>query len=121
MKNNKLVIVAGAGGEIGKEFCKKIVDQKIDCLAIVRNKRVEIESPFFRETQCELTDMESVIRSFISIDFKKYREIIFLHTIGSDKFDPRGYPYIEPLETIPPEIYNSNVNSFKYLLRFCLD
>ncbi len=37
-----------------------------------------------------------------------------------DKFDPRGYPIIKPMDTIPSDVYNTNVNSFKYLLKYCV-
>lgn len=120
MKNStKLLIVAGAAGEIGTEYCKMAVAHKVNCIGIVRNRKTGIKSPFFTEVVCDLDKEASIHESFADVDFSEYKEIIYLHTIGADKFDPRGYPDIQPLKTIPSEIYDSNVNSFKYLLRYC--
>ncbi len=120
MKNSKkLLIVAGAAGEIGTEYCKMAIAHKVNCIGIVRNRRTGIKSPFFTEVVCGLDKEASIHESFADVDFSEYKEIIYLHTIGVDNFDPRGYPNIEPLKTIPLEIYDSNVNSFKYLLRYC--
>ncbi len=122
-KNNGiLVIVAGAAGEIGTEFCKAIIRNDIDCIGIIRNKRTNIESSFYKEITCELSNEEQIEKVFFNVDFGKYKKIIFLHTIGVDMFDPRGYPpRVNPMNTIPPEVYNTNVNSFKYLLRYCVN
>lgn len=47
--------------------------------------------------------------------FKKYDRVIFIHSIGVDKFENQNYPNIEVLETIDKEVYHSNVNTYKYL------
>ncbi len=121
MNKKELVIVAGAAGEIGSEYCKKITDNKIDCIGVIRNKKVNITSKYFREIVCNLENQKEIDFTFSQIDFSKYGKITYLHTIGIDKFDPRGYPNIKPMETIDPSVYNTNVNSFKYLLRFCFE
>jgi len=120
-KNAKiLVIVAGAAGEIGTEFCRRIISKKIDCVAILRNKKIAIESPFLSQVTCDLTNEKEIETVFAQVDFGKYQKVVFLHTIGVDKFESRGYPNIKPMDTIPYDVYDSNVNTFKYLLKYCI-
>lgn len=119
-KNKTLIIIAGAAGEIGTEFCKKATENNIDCIGVIRNNAVGLSSPFLTQITCHLDDENSIIKAFASIDFSKYKKIVYLHTIGVDKFDPRGYPKIKPMDSIPSDVYNTNVNSFKYLLKYCV-
>lgn len=122
MKNRKLVIVAGAAGEIGTAYIKKIIQKEIDCIGIVRNRKLEnVLSSHFQTIVCDLTNQKEVQDKFETIQFGDYEQIIYLHTIGTDKFDPRGYPDIHPMNTIDPEVYDTNVNSFKYLFRYCTE
>ncbi len=118
--NKILIITAGAAGEIGTEFCKKMVKKHIDCIGIVRNKKITFKSKFLNEIVCDLTDEKQIEKEFGKINFNKYNKIILLHAIGIDKFEPRGYPSIHPMDTIPPEVYNTNVNSFKYIFKYCV-
>lgn len=119
--NKQLFIIAGAAGDIGSEYCKKIIENNIDCIGIVRTKKVCIQSNYFQEIICNLDDEAEIEKTFSKIDFSQYSQITYFHTIGVDKFDPRGYPHIKPMKTIDPEVYNTNVNSFKYLLKFCIN
>lgn len=120
MKNKKLVIIAGAAGEIGSEFCAQLAERHIDCIAVVRNKTLSITSPLVRSIQCNLDNQQEIEEKFRTVEFEMYDQVIYLHTIGVDKFDPRGYPSIHPMNTIDPEVYHTNVNSFKYLMRYCV-
>lgn len=120
MKNKQLVIIAGAAGEIGTAYCKELVKRKIDCITIIRNKTLSIESPYIKSIVCNLDNESEIIEKFSSVNFSEYERVTFLHTIGVDKFDPRGYPVIEAMKTIDPDVYNTNVNSFKYLMRYCV-
>lgn len=120
MKHKKLIIIAGAAGEIGSEFSRQLAQQGIDCIAVVRNKALSITSPLVQSVQCNLDNQQEIEEKFGSIDFEKYDQVVYLHTIGVDKFDPRGYPHIRPMDTIDPEVYHTNVNSFKYLMRYCV-
>lgn len=119
-KNKKtLVIIAGAAGEIGTEYIKAFIEKRVDVLGIIRNKRVEgVESNLFESITCDLGNRKNIEVVFSRINIEDYSQIIFLHTIGSDKFNPRGYPNIAPMKTIDEDIYDTNVNSFKYLLRY---
>lgn len=117
-RKKQLVIIAGVAGEIGTEFAKKLTDSGMDTLGIIRNKNVsDINSPLFKTIACHLDDPDHVEQVFGQVDLNSFDRIIYLHTIGVDKFDPRGYPHVKPMKTIDEDIYNTNVNSFKYLLR----
>lgn len=118
---NSLYIVAGAAGEIGTSFCKDLSNKKIDSIAVLRNNPLTIDSEYITAIKCDLTDSRSISESFKSVDLAKYDRIVFIHTIGTDKFDPRGYPNIRKMKTIDPDIYDTNVNTFKYPLRYLLD
>lgn len=117
-KNKKLFIVAGSAGEIGGEFCRILVEQKEEVIAIVRNRPVEITSQYLTSISCDLTDSRSIETSMEKNDFSKYGKITFIHTIGTDKYDPRGYPETKKMRTIDPGVYDTNVNTFKYPLRY---
>ena len=117
-KNSTLVIIAGAAGEIGSAYCQKVIESGIDCIGVIRNRAISIKSPLLREIKCDLSSQQSIVESFANVDFSLYKKVIYLHTIGQDKFESRGYPNIIPMETIPVDVYDTNVNTFKYLLRF---
>jgi NADP-dependent 3-hydroxy acid dehydrogenase YdfG len=113
-----LAIIAGAAGEIGTTFCHFFANKQIDCIAVVRNKKLAIRSNYIQSVSCNLDSPQDVEKKFSTIRFDQYDQVIYLHTIGVDKFDPRGYPEVQKMETIDPDVYNTNVNSFKYLMRF---
>lgn len=119
-QNKTLIIVAGAAGEIGTEFCRKIVNQRINCVGIMRNNKIQLESDLLLQIPCDLANEKEIESAFANVNFKEYQKIIFLHTIGVDKFELRGYPDIKPMDTIPYDVYNTNVNTFKYLLKYCI-
>lgn len=119
-KNKTLYIVAGAAGEIGTSFLKKLTDNKNDCVAIIRKREVSFESPFLKTIKLDLTSQYEIETGLKDIKFEDYQKIVYLHTIGVDKFDPRGYPKIDKMKTIDSDVYDTNVNSFKYLYRYCV-
>ena len=120
MKINKtLIVIAGAAGEIGTNYAKKFVTKDVDVVAIIRNKQVEgIEAKNFMQVQCHLDNAASIQEAMASVDIESYAKVTLLHSIGVDKFNPRNYPNVTKLETIDPVVYDANVNSFKYVLRY---
>jgi sporulation protein YlmC with PRC-barrel domain len=120
MKNleKTLVIVAGAAGEIGTKFIKEIISNNGNAIGVIRNTSVDIESDNFETIQCSLDKQEDIKEKFNNVDLSQYENIIYLHTIGVDKFNPRNYPNVTKMATIDPDVYDTNVNSFKYLLRY---
>lgn len=113
-----LVIVAGAAGEIGTEFIKKTLSEGHSAIGIIRNTSVDIINDNFEIIQCALDKEIDIKEKFKNTNFSQYSNIIYLHTIGVDKFNPRNYPNVVKMATIDPDVYDTNVNSFKYLLRF---
>jgi hypothetical protein len=121
MKNNKktLIVIAGVAGEIGTEYAKRFVGEKhTDVLGVIRTKKVtSISNKNFTQLRCDLDSEADVARKFKKVDIESYARVVFLHTIGVDKFNPRNYPNITKLKTIDPDVYDRNVNSFKYIFR----
>ncbi len=116
-----IVIVAGAAGEIGTQFCSVLAEKQIETVAVLRNTPLLLTSPCIQIVRCDLSDARSIEGSFKSINFAQYDRVIFLHTIGVDKYDPRGYPTIQKMKTIDPDIYDTNVNTFKSPLRYLIN
>jgi hypothetical protein len=120
MKNleKTLVIVAGAAGEIGTTFIKETLKNNGYVIGVIRNTQLDIESDNFEMIQCSLDKENDIKQKFNNVDVSQYENIIYLHTIGVDKFNPRNYPNVTKMPTIDPDVYDTNVNSFKYLLRY---
>ncbi len=118
-KTKTLVVIAGVSGEIGTNYAKRLIDEGCDVVGISRRTKVEgVSSSKFTQVYCDLSDERSVQDSCGKIQIESYDRVILLHTIGIDKFNPRNYPLITKIQTIDPEIYEANVNSFKYILRY---
>lgn len=113
-----LIIIAGVAGEIGTAFAQKTTNYLIDTLGVIRNTSVSINSEKFETIQCLLDDEVHIHDQFREVKIGHYERVIYLHTIGVDKFKPRNYPNVTKMETIDPEVYDTNVNSFKYLFRY---
>jgi hypothetical protein len=118
---NNLVIVAGAAGDIGTAFCKAFSGMQIPALAIINNTPLLFDSKIITKIKCDLSDSRSIAEAFKGIDFSQYDKITFLHLIGNDKYDSRGYPIIQKMATIEPDVYDTNVNTFKYPFRYLLE
>jgi len=113
-----LVVVAGAAGEIGTEYIKRNIIEEHQTIAVLRNTGIDIKSDNLESIICHLDDAQDITKKFRHVDLSRYSHIIYLHTIGVDKFNPRNYPNVVKMETIDPDVYDTNVNSFKYLLRY---
>ena len=59
----KLIIIAGAAGEIGSGYAKAISEKNTDVIAVVRNKKLSFISPFIKEVLCHLDDEKSIDRA----------------------------------------------------------
>lgn len=113
------IIIAGANGEIGKEFINKFL-QKNKILAISKHEISAIIHPNLKQVVVDLTNPKSLEESFLKFDPSDYERIIFIHSIGRDMFENTNYPKIEPLNTINPAVYASNVNTYKYLAKLLI-
>ena len=112
-------IIAGANGEIGRGFVEKILP-KHTVIAISKQHASQIRHPNLVAIVVDLTKPEEVEKAFSGFDPTQYDQITFIHSIGIDKFENKQFPKIEPLETIDPVVYASNVNTYKYLARFLI-
>jgi nucleoside-diphosphate-sugar epimerase len=108
-----LVIVAGAAGEIGTEFIKKIISENYNVVGIIRNSKVAIDHDNFETIQCSLDKDIDIQEKFDHLDLGRYSYVIYLHTIGVDKFNPRNYPNDVKMKNNDPDLYDTTVNSFK--------
>lgn len=114
-----LVIVAGAAGEIGTAFIKKLIEQGIETIGITRTHKVDVQSSgAYRSVKLDLVSDTEIKEKIDKIGMSSYDRIIYFHSIGVDKFDPRGYPNIKPMHTIDPNVYETNVNTFKHLFKY---
>jgi short-subunit dehydrogenase len=117
MKN--CIIIAGANGEIGQAFINRFIpNNKI--IAISRYKASKINHPNLDSVVVDLTKPRDLEKAFLDFNPTKYKEIILIHSIGRDKFENQNYPKIDPLETIDPSVYASNVNTYKYIARLLI-
>lgn len=73
------IIIAGANGEIGKEFVNKFLS-KNKIIAISRQNISEINHPNLTSVVVDLTDPESLEKSFSDFDPLQYKKIIFIHS-----------------------------------------
>lgn len=112
----KLIIIAGAAGEIGTAFAKKFINNNRDVIAIVRNTDIDVEK--VHKIKLNLDNRLDIEDKLKDVNLSIYDKVILLHTIGVDKFDPRGYPNIQKMDTIDKDVYDTNVNSFKYIMRY---
>ena len=114
-----LVIIAGVAGEIGTSFARRITKKETDVIGVIRKTPVsEKMNSHFSTVSCDLSNEYQIEDAFKNIALENYSNVIYLHTIGVDKFNPRNYPEVVKMNTIDPDIYDTNVNSFKYLLRY---
>ncbi len=115
-KNKKLIIVAGASGEIGDVFLEKFSKLKnFDLIGISRGLKPIKHYDNLSWIHADLSKPDDLKIAFREVDFSKYKKVILIHSIGVDKFENTNFPKIEPLESIDSVVYQSNVNTYKYL------
>lgn len=115
MKNRKyLFIIAGAAGEIGSEFINKFIND-FPVIGIFRKNKPELTHKNLNWIKADLTKPQAVEKAFSNLNFSSYKKVFLIHSIGVDKFENTKYPDIEPLKTIDKFVYDSNVNTYKYL------
>ncbi len=103
----QLVIVSGARQGIGKSFLdhyQSIPDT--ECLGFSRTQNPQY-------LQLDLLDETVTSLAVDSLDFNGIGRILYLHSVGMDKFEPKGVPHIDnDGDGIDDEVYNSNVGAF---------
>ncbi|GEM_PF-740900 len=105
----KLVLISGASGGIGREYFQYYATQKnTRCYGIGRRK-----SNNARHIQLDLSNKDSAETFIRDIDLKEISDVVYLHGVGLDKFEEDGIPHIdEDKDGIDDEVYQSNVQTF---------
>src|SRR3989338_6476137 len=103
----KMVIVSGAGRGIGKTFADYYRSQKnTEVIGIARSN-----NPYI--SQLDLLD-EPAVNNFVNnLELSKIKNIIYMHSVGIDKFEPNAKPLLDlDGDGIDDEVYASNVTAF---------
>ena len=110
-----LIIIAGVTGEIGIDFANYYSKE----YRVIGISRTGMQKDYdnFEMLNMDLLNPEDVVEKLDTIDFDGVCNVTVLHSIGVDKFENTNYPKIEPINTIDEDVYNSNVNTFKNLVR----
>ncbi len=119
-KKKYLFIIAGASGEIGAAFIKQLAGN-FPIIGISRTNELDSLHKNLSWIHCDLTRHQDVEKAFSEKNFSIFEKVFLIHSIGLDKFENTNYPAIEPLETIDPTVYNSNVNTYKYIAATLMD
>ena len=103
----KMVIVSGATRGIGKTFANYYSSQKnTEVIGIGRSNKPNL-------MQLDLLD-ETKVNYFVNkLNLKQLKEIIYMHAVGIDKFEPNAKPQFDlDGDGIDDEVYESNVTAF---------
>ncbi|HEY1041704.1 MAG TPA: hypothetical protein VGE63_03205 [Candidatus Paceibacterota bacterium] len=113
----ELIIIVGANGEIGTEYINSLkTNLNIEILAVTLSK--PYHDPSINNIRVDVRDYEAIEQALAHINLQDYLRVIYLHSIGTDVFEWTNYPQKLYRKTIPESVYDSNVNTFKYLLRY---
>ncbi len=106
-KVKKLVIISGATRGIGKAFADYYRPlENTAVIGIGRSKKTEL-------TQLDLFDEPEVNRFVDQLDLSSFRDMVYIHAVGVDKFEPDGKPHIDrDGDGIDDEVYATNVTAF---------
>lgn len=116
MTKKHLIIIAGITGEIGTHFAN-YYDEKYEIIGIGRNNKLTPKKKNINLINLDLSNPNKSHQVLSEIDFKKFKAITVIHSIGIDKFEHTNFPKLDTIETIDPKVYSSNVNTFKNLVR----
>ncbi|MBP6925868.1 MAG: hypothetical protein KBC22_02340 [Candidatus Pacebacteria bacterium] len=111
---NTLFIIAGASGEIGDIFIQNLI-KKYHVIGISRTTLPKTIHANLSWAHLDLTNPIEVQDFIDRSSFASYERVVFLHSIGVDKFENQNYPETEVHQTIDPVVYHSNVNTYKYI------
>ncbi|MES2225512.1 MAG: hypothetical protein V4480_01750 [Patescibacteria group bacterium] len=109
---NKLVIVSGASGTLGRAYMDYFSKKpKTKCIGISRRA---MESTRPDDIIVDLLETKAVEVSIREISLKEVGEIIFIHPVGMFKFEAEGIPEWDKDEDgIDDEILASNIKTFE--------
>lgn len=109
-ETQKLVLISGASRGIGKAFADYYRTQKnTEVIGIGRSEKKGL-------TQLDLLDEVKTNEFVNNLDLSRTGEIVYMHAVGIDKFEPDGKPQIDQDgDGIDDEVYSSNVTAFMNL------
>lgn len=115
MDELNLIIVAGASRGIGKTFLEEYKKQNNTiCYGINRNGCAG--------EKLDLMDSNATYKFVNKLNLKEVSKIIYIHSIGTDKFEPEGKPHIDLDEDgIDDEVLSSNCSTFLNLAEPLID
>jgi NADP-dependent 3-hydroxy acid dehydrogenase YdfG len=109
-KMYKQVIISGASRGIGKAFADYYaVQENTEVIGIGRSNKPHLK-------QLDLLDETATNYFATQLNLSKVSEIVYMHAVGIDKFEPDGKPAIDQDgDGIDDEVYASNVTAFANL------
>ncbi|MFA6073025.1 MAG: SDR family NAD(P)-dependent oxidoreductase [Candidatus Woesearchaeota archaeon] len=115
---NTLVIISGASRGIGKAFLNHYSQQpNTNCIGLTRSKNTNQQY-----AQLDLLQTNKVKEFVNHLNLTDVDKVIYMHSIGIDKFEPNGKPHIDTdNDGIDDEVYSSNVTAFKNLAEPLMD
>jgi NADP-dependent 3-hydroxy acid dehydrogenase YdfG len=104
----RLVIISGASRGIGKAFADYYRTQaNMGIIGISHSDRLGL-------VRLDLLDEPKVNNFIEDLNLNKFKDIIYIHGIGIDKFEPDAKPHIDyDGDGIDDEVYASNVTAFR--------
>lgn len=113
--NKKFALIAGASRGIGKAFYDHYRQEKVKTLGISLSGSPGLEKH-------DLLDENATYRLVKDLDLQGVDSIVYLHSVGIDKFEPDGKPCIDhDGDGIDDEVYASNVTTFLNLAEPLID
>jgi len=122
---DKVVCVTGAGGSIGSELCRQIVNfdpKKMILIDINENGLYMLEQEFIRNKMHAKLDKEIEIISYIaSIRDKKAIDEIFAYDKPNVVFHAAAHKHVPLMETRPMEAIKNNVFGTNNVIHSCIE
>jgi NADP-dependent 3-hydroxy acid dehydrogenase YdfG len=102
-----LVIITGASRGIGKAYADYYRSKEnTTVMGICHSNKPEL-------IQLDLLDEPAVNNFILQLDINQFEDIVYMHAVGIDKFEPDTKPHIDlDGDGIDDEIYATNVTAF---------
>ncbi|MBI5064700.1 hypothetical protein HZA97_00560 [Candidatus Woesearchaeota archaeon] len=122
MKKQKIVIVSGATGDLGRAYLEYYAKQpNISCYGLIRREERNPISGVEYLTS-DLEDAVAVREQIQKIPLKDIAEVILIHPVGKFKFEPNGIPEVDKTgDGIDDDVFTSNVDTFHNIARVILE
>lgn len=110
-KVKTLVIISGATRGIGKAFADYYGSRDdTTVIGISRSNKTGL-------TLLNLLDENAVANFVYELDLSRFTDLVYLHGVGIDKFEPDGKPHIDRnCDGIDDEVYDTNVTAFENIM-----